>query len=144
MTRLESFVLASVLYALFMVFPGGAKAVTVQEVAHELQCPCGCPLVLEDCNMRCGLDWKDQIGEQIKAGKSKEEIIQAFFKKYGNACRITPVKRIRSKIFQYTRGFDTKDWVLWGGGAAVWVLALFFGVFLILKRFSGKKREKKG
>lgn len=131
--------------AFVLSLPAVSLSVTVQEVASELECPCDCPLVLEDCNMSCGLEWKDQIGEQIKAGKTKEEIVAAFIAKHGEACRITPAKRIRGKFYQYTRGFDTGEWVLVAGGAAVWVLALFFGVFLMVRRFSKKKGgEKRG
>lgn len=130
---------AAFLAAFVLLLPAVSFSLTVQEVARELECPCECPLVLEDCNMSCGLEWKDQIGEQIKAGKTKEEIVGAFIKKYGEACRITPAKRIRGKIYQYTRGFGTLEWVLLGGGAAVWGLALFFGVFLLVRRFSRKK-----
>src|SRR3990167_5907301 len=87
-----------------------AHALTVQEVATDLACPCECPLVLEDCNMSCGLDWKDQIGEMLRAGKTKDEIIKTFIAKYGDECKITPIMRIQGKFFQYTRRFDTMDW----------------------------------
>ncbi|HXI10591.1 MAG TPA: cytochrome c-type biogenesis protein CcmH [Thermodesulfobacteriota bacterium] len=130
---------AAFLCAFLFMLPSPSFSLTVQEVARELECPCDCPLVLEDCNMSCGLEWKDQIGEQIKAGKTKDEIVAAFIKKYGEACRITPTKRIRGKIFQYTRGFGTGQWVLLGAGAAVWLLALFFGAFLIVRKFSRRK-----
>lgn len=131
--------------AFVLLVPAVSLSVTVQEVASELECPCDCPLVLEDCNMSCGLEWKDQIGEQIKAGKTREEIVGAFIEKYGDACRITPAKRIKGKFYQYTRGFDTGQWALLAGGAAVWLLALFFGVFLLVRRFSKKKGgEKRG
>lgn len=111
----------------------------INEIARELACPCECPLVLEDCNMSCGLDWKDQIGEMLRQGKTKEEIIQAFIAKYGDACRITPVQRIHGKFYQYTRRFDTQDWVIFwaviGGTAA----GLFSGIFLVVRRFTKKK-----
>lgn len=137
--------LCAFLFSFLFFLPAVSFSLTVQEVARELECPCDCPLVLEDCNMSCGLEWKEQIGEQIKAGKTKEEIVQAFIKKYGEACRITPTKRIRGKIYQYTRGFDTGDWVILGGGVGVWFLALFFGIFLLVRKFSRKKAgEKKG
>lgn len=129
--------------AFVLLVPAVSLSVTVQEVASELECPCDCPLVLEDCNMSCGLEWKDQIGEQIKAGKTREEIVGAFIEKYGDACRITPAKRIKGKLYQYTRGFDTGQWALLAGGAAVWLLALFFGVFLLVRRFSKKKGGEK-
>ncbi|HHL40551.1 MAG TPA: hypothetical protein ENJ37_08595 [Deltaproteobacteria bacterium] len=132
---------ASVL--LLFLYAAAARALTVQEVAHELECPCDCPLVLEDCNMSCGLDWKDEIGEAIKAGKTKDEIIRDFMDRYGEACRITPMRRIRGKIYQYTRGFDTMDWVVLWGGAALWTAALFAGVALLVRRFSKKKEGSK-
>lgn len=141
MRRLMIVVAAAAVFlgAMRLFTPEVSYAVTVQEVAEELECPCDCPLVLEDCNMSCGLEWKDQIGEQIKAGKTKEEIVAAFIKKYGEACRITPTKRIRGKIFQYTRGFGPLQWTLVGTAALVWLLALFFGVYLLVRRFSRKK-----
>ncbi len=121
-----------------------SAAVTVQEVARELECPCDCPLVLEDCNMSCGLDWKDEIGEMIRAGKTRDEIVQNFIDRYGDACRITPYKRIRGKIFQYTRGFDTKDWVILWGGVGVWGLVFFTGIFIVVRRWSARKKKDRG
>lgn len=135
---------AVVLLSFVLLAPSGAGAATVQEVARELECPCDCPLVLEDCNMSCGLGWKDEIGEKIKAGWTKDEIVKAFVAEHGAACRITPYKRMRGKIFQYTRGFDTKDWVILWGGVGVWGVAIFAGAFLVVRRFSGRKRDKGG
>ncbi len=124
------------IFVFFVVLAGtDLRATTVQEVARELECPCDCPLILEDCNMSCGLDWKEQIGEQIRAGKTKEEIIQWFVDQYGDACRITPVKRIKGKIYQYTRGFDTKDWVILWGGIAIWGAVVVGGIILITRRW---------
>jgi len=116
-----------------------AHALTVQEVAADLACPCECPLVLEDCNMSCGLDWKDQIGQMIKEGKTKEEIIRHFIDKYGDEARITPVQRIKGKFFKYTRGFDTRDWVLAGAIIVVWLAVIFLGVYIITRRLLHKK-----
>ncbi|MEE9614919.1 MAG: cytochrome c-type biogenesis protein CcmH [Thermodesulfobacteriota bacterium] len=124
-----------------------AEAVTVQEVARELECPCDCPLVLEDCNMSCGLEWKGEIGEAIRAGKTKQEIVQDFIDRYGDACRITPIKRIKGKLYQYTRGFDTVDWVIFWGGVGAWVAVLFAGVFLVARKLvnrKGRGGEKEG
>ena len=118
------------------------RGVTVQEVARELECPCDCPLVLEDCNMSCGLEWKEEIGEMIKKGMTKDEIVQNFIERYGEACRITPYKRIKGKFYQYTRGFDTKDWIILWGGVSIWGLVIFTGIFLITRRLLFRKRER--
>ena len=131
--------LVSMLYALcFIILASPAFASTVGEVAKELACPCECPLVLEDCNMSCGLDWKDQIGEMIKQGKAKEEIIKYFVDKYGDEAKITPSQRIKGKFYQYTRGFDTQEWVIFWGVIGVWLLAIFFGIYLLTRRFLKK------
>jgi len=123
----------------YCLLPTSSYALTVQEVAADLACPCECPLVLEDCNMSCGLDWKDQIGQMIKEGKTKEEIIRHFIDKYGDEARITPVQRIKGKFFKYTRGFDTKDWVLAGAIIVVWLAVIFLGVYIITRRLLHKK-----
>ena len=112
---------------------------TVQEVAADLACPCECPLVLEDCNMSCGLDWKDQIGQMIKEGKTKEDIIRHFIDKYGDEARITPAQRVKGKFFKYTRGFDTRDWVLAGAIIVIWLAVIFLGVYIITRRLLHKK-----
>jgi len=123
----------------YCLLPTSSYALTVQEVAADLACPCECPLVLEDCNMSCGLDWKDQIGQMIKEGRTKEEIIRHFIDKYGDEARITPVQRIKGKFFKYTRGFDTKDWVLAGAIIVVWLAVIFLGVYIITRRLLHKK-----
>ncbi|MBI5894027.1 MAG: cytochrome c-type biogenesis protein CcmH [Deltaproteobacteria bacterium] len=131
------FSLFTIHYSLFTA--SSAAALNVQEVAKELACPCECPLVLEDCNMSCGLDWKDQIGEMIKQGKTKEEIIKYFVDKYGDDAKITPMQRLRGKFYQYTRGFDTLEWTIFWGVIAVWLLAMFFAIYLLTKRFLKNK-----
>jgi len=115
-----------------------AFAETVGEIAKDLACSCECPLVLEDCNMSCGLDWKDQIGEMLKHGKTKQEIIKYFVDKYGDNAKITPMQRIHGKFYQYTRGFDTLEWSIFWGVIVVWVLAIFFGIYLLTRRFMRK------
>jgi len=128
------------------LFPAPASALTVNEVARELACPCECPLVLEDCNMSCGLDWKRKIGEKISEGKGKQEIIGDFLSKYGDACRITPVQRIHGKFFQYTRAFGTLEWAVFWSVIVLWAGAVFLGIFLVLRKVLRKKppEQKEG
>ena len=123
----------------YCLLPTSSYALTVQEVAADLECPCECPLVLEDCNMSCGLDWKDQIGQMIKEGKTKEDIIRHFIDKYGDEARITPAQRVKGKFFKYTRGFDTRDWVLAGAIIVIWLAVIFLGVYIITRRLLHKK-----
>ena len=118
-----------------------ASALTVNEVVKDLACPCECPLVLEDCNMTCGLEWKNEIGEQINKGMSKQQITDYFIKKYGDDARITPMQRIRGKVYQYTRSFDKADWALLWIGLIVWVFLMFFGIYLGVKKLFFNKSQ---
>ena len=118
-----------------------ASALTVNEVAKDLACPCECPLVLEDCNMTCGLEWKNEIGEQINKGMSKQQITVYFIKKYGDDARITPMQRIRGKVYQYTRSFDKADWALLWIGLIVWLFLMFFGIYLSVKKLFFNKSQ---
>ncbi|MBI4937266.1 MAG: cytochrome c-type biogenesis protein CcmH [Nitrosomonadales bacterium] len=126
--------LVPVIYAVTL---SSASALTVNEVAKDLACPCECPLILEDCNMSCGLEWKNQVGEMINKGMSKQQIVDYFIGKYGDDARITPMQRIHGKIYQYTRSFDTVDWVLLWTALAVWAFLMFYGIYVgVKKRFN--------
>ena len=137
--RYYFFEAAAICLALFVFSASSALALTVNEVARELACPCECPLVLEDCNMSCGLDWKNQIGEKIKSGKGKDEIIGDFISRYGDACRITPMQRIHGKYYQYTRAFGTKEWAVLWAAVGVWISIAFLGIYLLVRKFTRKK-----
>ena len=137
---------AFLFFCLFMTIayaaiPSSAFALTVNEVVKDLACPCECPLVLEDCNMTCGLEWKDQVGEMINKGMTKQQIIDYFIGKYGEEARITPIQRIQGKIYQYTRSFDTADWVLLWTGLIVWIFLMFFGVYVGVKKLFFNKSQ---
>ncbi|MDP6689224.1 MAG: cytochrome c-type biogenesis protein CcmH [Alphaproteobacteria bacterium] len=126
------------LLALCLFLPLDALALTVGEVARDLNCPCECPLILEDCNMTCGLDWKQEIGEMVKAGKSKQEIMDYFIATYGEEARLTTIQRIDGKIFQYTRGFGTSDWVLLWAGVGFWGLVLVGGIYFGVRKYAAR------
>ena len=137
---------AFLLFCLFMpiayiVTPSSALALTVNEVAKDLACPCECPLILEDCNMTCGLEWKNEVGEMINKGMTKQQIMDYFIDKYGDDARITPLQRIQGKIYQYTRSFDTADWTLLWAGLIVWIFLMFFGIYLGVKKLFFNKSQ---
>jgi len=133
-------------YSLFVsiiliAIPTSSFALTVNEVVKDLACPCECPLVLEDCNMTCGLEWKNEVGEMINKGMTKQQIMDYFIGKYGDDARITASQRIRGKIYQYTRSFDTTDWVLLWAGLIVWILLMFVGVYIGVKKLFFNKPQ---
>ncbi len=116
------------------------SALTVREVAKDLACPCQCPLILQDCNMSCGLRWKEEIGQKIAEGKSKAEITKYFIAKYGEGARLTPLQKVQGKIYQYTRGFGTGEWVILVSGVFIWMLLMFFMVYFLVNKYL--RREK--
>jgi len=91
--------------------------------------------------MTCGLEWKNEIGEQINKGMSKQQITDYFIKKYGDDARITPMQRIRGKVYQYTRSFDKADWALLWIGLIVWLFLMFFGIYLSVKKLFFNKSQ---
>lgn len=117
-----------------LLYAAPASALTVRDVAEDLACPCICPLILEDCNMTCGLDWKDQIGEQIKAGLGKQQIIDKFVAEHGESAILTPLQRLEGKLYQYTRGFGHLDWAVLWAGVAIWLGLLFAGFYFGVRK----------
>ncbi len=113
----------------------GKPALTVREVAKDLACPCQCPLILQDCNMSCGLKWKDEVGQKIAEGMDKQEITKYFIAKYGEGARLTPIQKIQGKLFQYTRGFGTMEWIIFGFGTVFWIVILFSLFYFFVKKF---------
>lgn len=113
---------------------------TVQEVAKDLACPCQCPLILQDCNMSCGLTWKEEVGKKIAEGMNKQEVTEYFIAKYGESARLTPIQKLQGKIYQYTRGFGTMEWVILSAGMGIWLALMFFAIYFFVKKFM--RREK--
>lgn len=103
------------------IFLTKAEDNSVLGVSHTLACPCECPMVLEDCHMSCGLEWKELIGNQLKAGMQKADIVGYFFKRYGTESLLTPVQRLAGKWYEVTRGgYPVKDMVLFVFIVLVW------------------------
>ena len=113
---------------------------TVREVAKDLACPCQCPLILQDCNMSCGLRWKEEIGELIAKGKTKQEIIEYFIATHGESARLTPLQKIQGKVFQYTRGFGAMEWVILVSGIVIWMILMFLGIYFLVNKFSRSEK----
>ncbi len=128
-------ILEALLLAMVVFWSNGAAALTIGDVAKDLACPCECPLILQDCNMTCGLDWKEEIGEMIKAGQTKQQIMSYFIATYGEEARLTTLQKIDGKIFQYTRGFGTTDWAMLWTGIAFWAFTLVGGIYYVVRRY---------
>jgi cytochrome c-type biogenesis protein CcmH len=82
-----------------------AEIATQYQVETDLTCQCGCGLTVHSCNhLNCGsgIPLKKEIGEQIAAGKSREEILGYFTKKYGEKILSSPT----------TTGFNIAAWTV--------------------------------
>ena len=116
------------------IFSNPASDNTVMGVSHDLACPCECPMVLEDCHMSCGLDWKDNIGSKLSSGMTKDEIIAYFYKRYGRESLLTPAQRVSGKWYQVTRGgYPLKDIILFILIVAVWTVLIYTVLMLVIE-----------
>ncbi|MDP6405589.1 MAG: cytochrome c-type biogenesis protein CcmH [Alphaproteobacteria bacterium] len=134
MKRMLTSVLAAALLVGLLAWSPAAQALTVGEVVKDLACPCVCPLVLEDCNMSCGLEWKEEVGQLVAKGMTKQEIMDYFIATYGEEARLTIQQKIEGKVYQYTRSFGTTEWAFLWIGVGFWTLILFAGCFFGVRR----------
>lgn len=82
-----------------------AEIATQYQMETDLTCQCGCGLTVHSCNhLNCGsgIPLKKEIAEQIAAGKSREEILGYFSKKYGEKIFSSPT----------TTGFNIAAWTV--------------------------------
>ncbi|MBI4518308.1 MAG: cytochrome c-type biogenesis protein CcmH [Deltaproteobacteria bacterium] len=90
-----------------------------QELEESLTCQCGCGLTVHSCNhLQCdsALPLRAEIREQIKLGKSKEQVLAHFADKYGEKILSSPTRT----------GFNLTAWVM------PFALVLVGGVFVVL------------
>ncbi|MBI3091474.1 MAG: cytochrome c-type biogenesis protein CcmH [Candidatus Tectomicrobia bacterium] len=98
--------LLGILLVAFLLLHGAGHAasagVTMQDVAADLICQCGCNKVLAICEMQgWAVPAKALITEKLAAGQTKEQIIAYFVDQYGAKILAAPPKR----------GFDLTAWV---------------------------------
>ncbi|WP_309491932.1 cytochrome c-type biogenesis protein [Candidatus Hecatella orcuttiae] len=91
---------------------------TVEEVSRSVWCPCGCTMLLSDCECETAYKVRTQIEQMISQGKTKEEIIFELQMIYGENILATPQKS----------GLELMLWVLpiaaaVGGTAIIYRLA---------------------
>ena len=117
------------------IFITSADENTVLGVSHSLACPCECPMVLEDCHMSCGLEWKELIGNQLKTGMQKADIVGYFFKRYGVESLLTPVQRLSGKWYEVSRGgYPVKDMVMFSLIVLVWTALVYYVLIMMLEK----------
>ena len=83
----------------------GADAPTQYQVETDLTCQCGCGLTVHSCNhLNCGsgIPLKQEISEQIAAGRDRTQILSYFEQKYGEKILSSPT----------ARGFNIAAWTV--------------------------------
>ncbi|HLA81372.1 MAG TPA: cytochrome c-type biogenesis protein [Thermoleophilia bacterium] len=107
--------------------PSAEAKESVEGMAGQLMCQCGCGLVVAACGgvMECAIGdkMKATIGRQLAEGKTRDEILDYFVTVYGEVVLAAPVKS----------GFNLSAWIIpfaaVGAGAIVltWVLRAWAG-----------------
>ncbi len=112
-------VLFLIILVLLPVTPALADEVTVNDIAKQLICQCGCGIVLADCGHAVCTSRDEMltlIEQKIAQGQSEEEIIQFFVARYGEQVLASLPKR----------GFNLVAWLLpfvaiLGGGGIIYI-----------------------
>lgn len=99
---------------------------TYQQLIKELRCPKCQNQNIADSNAPLAEDMRDKSYEMLKAGKSKQEIIDFMVERYGN-------------FVHYKPPFTAATAVLWFGPVAILIIGI--GVAILLTR---NKKEQVG
>ncbi len=130
----------AVFFGFKYIFWPQAGSNTVLGISHNLACPCECPMVLEDCHMSCGLEWKDMIGVKLQAGVTSEQVVEYFYKRYGEEALLTIPQRLNGKWYQFTRGgFPVKEAVIFTAILFVWGGVVYLLIMGFISRLMTKK-----
>ena len=108
-----------------------AIALTVDDIAKDLICTCGCGKMLNVCEMESAKQMKASIKEMIDQGQGRDQIIKYFVDRYGEKVLAAPPKR----------GFNLTAWII-----PFVVIVIGAGiVYLVITRgvFRGKIRQKR-
>ncbi len=99
--------------------PANIDPTFLSAIRKELACDCGCGMTVQDClgGMICSESrtYSNEVIDLLKAGKSREQVLQAMVAKYGERILSAPTKE----------GFNLTAWTfpfiaLLIGGAVVW------------------------
>lgn len=79
-----------------------AEKTTLEDVASDLICQCGCNKLLSVCEMTgWAIPAKELIRDKIAKGETKEQIVAYFVKEYGEKILAAPTKK----------GFNLSAWL---------------------------------
>ena len=110
--------------------PTLAEEVTVDDVADQLICQCGCIMVLSNCtHIECGVGvpMKALVEQKLAQGESQQEIMDYLVAQYGEQVLAEPSKK----------GFNLVLWVL----APVAILVGGVVIYLATKAWVRRGRQ---
>tara|TARA_Y100001970_G_C14195451_1_gene837828 strand:+ start:1518 stop:2000 length:483 start_codon:yes stop_codon:yes gene_type:complete len=105
---------------------GERNSARFKKLANQLRCPTCQGLSIKDSEAGFSNIIKGKIIELIRNGKSDEEILNFFVKRYGEWILRTPIKE----------GFNLLIWIIPGVG-------IFIGLFWVFLRFKISKNNNK-
>lgn len=114
---------------LLAAFAGSALALEKsegQKVTDQIICPCSCGEVLTGCTCETGKEMKAFVDNSLKAGRTKDQVVQSLVAQYGEVVLGAPK----------ARGFNLIVWV----APFLATLAGFAIAFLVLRRWVARKQ----
>jgi cytochrome c-type biogenesis protein CcmH len=127
----------SLLFLVILLLTGSAAAAAApdieqqtHEIAAELRCPVCQNLSVADSPSELAVQMRVSIEEQLRQGKSPEQVKQFFVSKYGDWVLLAPP----------AKGFNLLLWLLPGTAALCGVILVGFGV----KRWARKRAAQPG
>ncbi|MCL5960588.1 MAG: cytochrome c-type biogenesis protein CcmH [Chloroflexi bacterium] len=113
-------VIALVVSLLLLATPVHAAG-SVDDVAKEVMCQCGCTMIVYNCDCGTADQMRGVIREKLDGGQTKQEILNYFVGQYGETVLAAPTKE----------GFNITAWIMPFVGLAVGVGV----VYLVLTRW---------
>jgi cytochrome c-type biogenesis protein CcmH len=101
---------------------------TVDEIAANLMCQCGCTMVLSTCTCGTADQMRGVIKEKLAEGQAPQQIIDYFVAQYGEKALAAPTKQ----------GFNLTAWLL----PFAAILAGGGGIYFLLRKWVLGRREE--
>lgn len=93
MRKVFIFLVALLLFALPLSAQEVVTADDINEIAKGLYCPVCESEPLDTCGTQACIDWREEIGVQLEAGMTQDEIYDSFVTRYGPGVLAQPPAR---------------------------------------------------